>query len=388
MSAFGNHKIRGWVCRAGLGLSGWCLAVAADVKPLASYPKVERMWMGLEEGSIRPAAYEQIRASTEGYMALHAKDGQLLKKHEAWATLDPQQLAIEQRTLDVDEIKLEQHLKKSREEARDLRLRVSLELHETERKRSDILNASQEPEMPVELKKRAAEALTKIDQQLKLLNEKLDPANEKRDMQLEIDDGQLQIERKRKQFLALEKRSHLVAGFAGELRLSEGFKKAIAATASPEGLVWVKPNEHLATIVDDQLYEISVTATSPLLAEIPRAELLVFIQEGQTGSLIGGEYARTDEIDSGSEIVQNYIFTIGENYVKVARHSMGQRNLVHVYRKFTTPFRLIHKKDIAFLAPEVLAASGWDGLVRHLWPGSEVIQVGPQTIAVKAQDGN
>ncbi|MBC7980546.1 MAG: hypothetical protein H7Y36_08295, partial [Armatimonadetes bacterium] len=218
--------------------------------------------------------------------------------------------------------------------------------------------------------------------------EKLDPETIERELKLEADEGELQIDRKRKQLLALEKRSRLVAGFEGELRLSDSLRKSQIAAKSPKDLLWVKSNEHIATIVNDEVYEISVTASSPLLAEIPTENLLVFLQEGKTGRLIAGEYARTDEIDSGAEIIRNYIFTIRKDSVDAARYSVGQRNLVHVYRKFSRPYRMIHKKDIAFLASDILSTSGWDGLVRHLWQGSEVIQVGPQTIAVKPKDEN
>lgn len=373
-----------WGACFGLSL----LPLAAEVKPLDSYPTVNRLWMGLEEGSIRPAAYEQIRASAEGFLALHAKDGQTLRKDEHWATMDPEQISIERQTLEVEEMKLERQIKKIRDDARDVQLRLTLELHEATRKRSSLQDASQDPAIPATLKSRAHEAVAKIDEQIAMLREKLDPAKLEQDIQLETDEGQLQIARKRKQFLALEKRSRLVAGFAGELRLSDALQKMLSVATASDDLLWVTPNEHLATIVDDGHFEISVTASSPVLAQIPRDHLLVFLQEGQTGRLIGGDYARTDEIDSGAEIIQNYIFTIREKSVNDARHSVGQRNLVHVYRKFTEPFHLIHKKEIAFLAPDVLATAGWDGLVRHLWPGSEVIQVGPQAIAVKSKDEN
>ena len=389
MNAFGNHKILGLTWCVGLGMSCGSLARAVEPpKPLQSFPTVQRLWMGLEEGSIRPAAYLQVRSSAEGYLSLNAKHGQRLQKDEVWATLDPEQLTIERRTLEVDQQKLDRQLKKSRYDSQDLQIRLSVELHETERKRRDLVEASLETEIPPALKQRAAQAVRRIDQQIALLNEKLDPATLQRDQQLDQDEGELVLTRKRKLLQALEKRSILVASFSGELRLSDALKKQLAAAPNPTDLLWVKPNDLLATLVDDRLFEISVTATSPLLAQIPPAELLVFFQEGQTGRLIAGEYARTDEVDLGSEITQTYIFNINADAVKVAAQSMGQRNLVHIYRKFTRPFRFVQKKDIAFLAPDVLAASGWDGLVRHLWPGSEVIQVGPQAIAVKPKDEN
>jgi hypothetical protein len=131
-----------------------------------------------------------------------------------------------------------------------------------------------------------------------------------------------------------------------------------------------------------------VAAAGPLLSEIPREELLVLIQDSQTGKLIAGEYDRTEEIDSGREIARNFIFTIPDGSLEGARQAQGTRNLVHVYRKFPRPYKIIFKKDIAFSAPEVLDAAGWDGLVRHLYPGSKVIQVGPQTIAVEPKDAS
>jgi hypothetical protein len=344
--------------------------------------------MGLEEGSIRPAAYEQVRASAEGDFALHASEGQMLQKDEKWATYDPEALDIERRALAVDEGKLELLTCKNRADAEDAALRMSVELHEATGKRAELVDVLKDSEVQETFKNRVREALGKMDQRIKLLEERLDPEKMERDLALETEEGELQVVRKRKQLLSLEKRSQLAAGFVGELRLSDSIQKKLASVKSPEELLWVKANELLATIVNDQVYEISVMATSPSIAEIPSESLLVFLQEGQTGRLIDGEYSRTDEIDTGAEITRNYIFQIRKDSLDAARHSMGQRNLVHVYRKFSRPYRLVYKKDIALLAPDVLSANGWDGLVRHLWPGSEVMQVGPQTIAVKPKDEN
>lgn len=337
---------------------------------------------------IRPAVYAQVRSTTEGFIALYAKDGQKLRKGVLWATLDPEQIEIERKSLVLEEEKLRRQIKKNRDDAREAQITLSLDRHEARNKRAVLLEAANNPEVPAALRSRATEALEKMDERLAMLDEKLDPAKVERDIQLDADEGELQIIRKRKQFEALEKRSKLVAEFAGELRLSDALGKMVAAAASPDELLWVKANEHLATIVDDEHYEISVKATGPVLSQIPRDEVMVLLQEGQTGKLIAGEYSRTDEIDSGAEIVQSYVFNIRENSVKDARHSVGQRNLVHVYRSFPQKLRLVQKKDIAFLAPEVLASGGWNGLVRYLWPGSEVVQVGPQAIAVKPKDEN
>jgi hypothetical protein len=363
-------------------------ACGAEPRPLESLPETSRLWMGLEEGSIRPAAYEQVRSPAGGYLKIHATHGETLEKGRHWATQDPEQLDLEARSLEMDRLRLDRKVKETRRTKEEANARLRLELHEAQRGRDDFIEASRSPELPEALRRRAAEAVANADARIAELTEMLDPAELERELQLEIDEGELQIERKRKQFQMLKRASEVTAGFSGELRLSESILRKIEDAPDPSQPIWIDGNELLATIIDDRSYEIIVTATSPLLAQIPREDLLVFFQEGRTGKLIEGAYVRTDEQDTGADITRNYVFSIQENSVEDARHSMGQRNLVHIYRKFPVKYRLVHKKDIAFLAPEVLESAGWSGLVARLWPGSRVVQVGPQTIAVEPANEN
>ncbi len=355
--------------------------VAAGEKPLNSYPQSDRLWLGLEEGVIRPAAYEQFRMEGEGFVSLLAKDGQKLQKGEQWATLDPEQLDIERRSFELEKSKQEQALKKGREDLEDARLSLSLDLHELERKRDDLANVAGDASIPPVLRRRAEEAVSKMDERIAATRVKLSSESKERDVRLLEEESELQMVRKQRQLLTLEKRSCLVAEFDGELRIADSIKEKLAEL-SPGELPWVKGGEVIGSITNDRSYEIFVTASGPLFAELPQEELLVFLQDPQTGGLLAGEFARTEETDNGREIVRTYVFTVRETDAERARKSMGTRCLIHVYRKFPGKFRVVYKKDIAFAAPEVLENAGWDGLVRHLWPGSKVIQVGPQTIAV------
>lgn len=343
--------------------------------------------MGMEEGVIRPAAYEQLRAETDGHVAIHAEDGRELAKGDHWATLDPEQLALERRGFELERGKQQQQLEKGRGDARDARLRASLELHEAEGKRGELMAVARDGGLPPELARRAAEAVTKLDERIKAYQEVLDPAAYEKTLRLLEQECELQIERKQKQLQDLEKNSCVTAGSAGRLRLGDGLKEKLAG-AKPGEAVWVESGDLLGTVVDDRHYEISVAAAGPLLSEIPREQLLVFLQDAQTGRLIAGEFSRADEIDNGREISRNFIFIIREDGMENARNAQGTRNMVHVYRKLPRPCRLVYKKDIAFVAPDVLETAGWAGLVRHLWPGSKVVQVGPQTIAVEPQDAH
>ena len=322
MKLSGTEKLAGYTFCLLVILSH--LSAAEEVKPLESYPEANRIWMGLEEGSIRPAAYNQVRAPIDGYLSLHAEDGQLLKKGDLWAVMDPEQIEIERRSLDLEIEKLQQKMDKVTGDTLDAQLRQALEIHKTEGKRQTLVDASQNPSIPGELRKRASDAITKIDERLELLRKQADPETIQRDVDIAKAEGELLVTQRRKQFHALEKRSRLIADFDGEIRFGDLLKQAVAEREKSDALLWVSANDHLATLVDDSRFEIVVKATSPVLSQITPEDLLVFLQEPTTGHLIAGDYSRTDEVDTGGEIIQNYIFSIQDASIKDARHSSAR----------------------------------------------------------------
>ncbi len=361
---------------------------AEEPRSLESYPEATRLWMGLEEGVIRPAAYEQVRSTSSGYYMIHVADGEFLEKGRHWATRDPEQLSLDTEELQLSELRLGQKIQETKRSKQEANVRLRLQLHEAQSRREDLLEASRSDELATALRRRAKEAVAQIDAEILDYKKMLDPKELEKELKLTNDEGELQLKFKRKQLDAIKKISEFTANFSGELRLSDQVIEKLKARSDPSKPIWLEASELIATIINDERYEITVIATSPLLSQIPRENLLVFLQEGRTGRLIGGEYERTIEMDSGSEIVRHYIFSIRDKSVNDARHSMGQKSLVHIYRKFDEKFRLVHKRDIAFLAPQILESSGWGGVVNHLWPGSTTIQVGPQTIAVKPKNEN
>ena len=359
-----------------------------DVPALDSFPEMQRIWMGIEEGVIRPAAHQQVRTNSAGYIKFHAPDRAILEKDAHWATIDPTQIELETRSLELEKARLERKLTESRRNRIEANHRLRLEIHELERGRAEFLFAADNQDVPPALRARALEAVTEADERIEELHELLDPAELELAMELEQEEGELQIERKQRQLHTLRQTSELKAGFAGELRITDPVAKQLEQADGDSNRIWIGPNELIATIVDDARYEISITATSPLLAQIPQEDLLAFFEESRSGRLIEGRFERMVEIDGGSEITRNYIFSIEDRAADDARNSVGQRNLIHIFRRFSEPCRLVQKKDIAFLAPEILEAGGWSALVTHLWPHSIVLQVGPQTIAVRENGEN
>ena len=355
-----------------------------------SLPEVNRIWMGMEEGSVRPAHYAQVRADAEGPLELHAADREFLERGRHWATLDAEQLELERESIRVDEWKQKRQGEKAGEDAEDNRLRMVMEMREAERKIADLDTLlAEESELPEAMRRRAREAADELRERLEVLRKRADP--EVLASRLEEDERELemQLERKRRQLRLLERRARLTAEVPGELRLSDGLRRKLADPERKEGEpVWVRAGELLATVVDERKLEIVVQAAGSAISQVPETELLVLLQDGNTGGLIEGEFLRTEENDTGTEISRTHLFGIPEERLEAARQAMGHRHLVHVYRRFEQPVRLVHKKDIAFLAPEVLERAGWDGLARHLWPECRVVQVGPQTLALRPGHAN
>ena len=196
------------------------------------------------------------------------------------------------------------------------------------------------------------------------------------------EDYSLQAAQRKKALEAFEKISMLVAKEGGKLQLSDGIKRQLEEAKDSGKPIWVDGNELIGSVSNDASYEITVAANGPLLAGIPNDELLVFFQDPQTGQMIEGKYVRTDERDNGRQIQRDFIFKASDTGLEAARRASGATNTVHVYRKFDRPYRIIMKKDLVFENPEELEKSGWVGMVQKLWPGSRVIQVAPQTIAI------
>lgn len=358
------------------------LAEKKPYKALSEYPTVERIWMGLEESSIRPANFKQIRTTTTGNIILHAQDGTFLNKQQKWCTIDPDNIDLEKKGLSIQKEKLTlkiDDIHESHQESLDQKLIELEELHQ----KKELLEQNKAVEISSQnLIARINEAIQKIDQKITSIEKKTTPDFVEKKIQLEIDEAELQLETKENAFTSLLKRSVLKAPFDGTLHFSENLREEIKTNKGKLGKIWLEANQLIATISDKSRYEIVITPTNPIVEGIPTDDLAVLLKDSHDGKLIRGEYSRIEEISSGSEITQNYIFTIPGNSIKQAKHRSGQRHIVHIYRKLNPKCHLVHKKDISFIAPDVLKAQGWSGLVKHLWPKSKIKQVGPQTIAI------
>lgn len=389
MRRSGNHNhvlLAACLFLAGVSICG--LRAADEVKPLDAFPKIDRLWLGTEQGVVRPADYEQFKLGGEGFVQLLVPHGSVLEKGQQWATLNPAQLDADTVALKLAELGLAMDLDEARRTAREDLANRNLGLHELESKRRVLQDALDAGDLAAELQARTRGALQDLDEQIEAARARVTPERQELELRVKLDEIKLQAQRQRNQYETLKRRSELIAGFKGELRLADEIREALDQNSDEQRPIWLKDNQAIGTIVNEDSYEITVTGMATMLGNTPPEELIATLHDARSGRLIVGEFSGSEEVDRGGEIERTYMFKVQENSIDDARRAMGQMNMVNIYRKFDEPFHLIFKKEIAFVAPEVLSKGGWSALVGHLWQGAEVIQVGPQAIAVKVQDEN
>ena len=384
MKSIGKIKsLGGLIAAMALTIQSAC---AAPAPSLSNYPKSPRIWLGIDEAVVRPKAYSQGRSQIAANVRVVATDGQKLQKGDLWAVLDPQGLALEQRALEVDEYKFTQKLRDDKKNQREKNAQSQKDLSEIEQKKSRLRLALETEETPVEFKVRIREAIRKADEEIALLQDSLTPEQQAKDLQMSEEEARVVLEKKRKDFEAIKKRSELVAESDGILKLSAQAKEKLHGQA--DGLIWLDSNVLIGSISDEESVEIVISAKSPLVSQTKKEELLVLMEEGRSGKLISADFEKVDEKDTGADVQANYVFQVTPDSTAGAQSSIGQRNLVNVYRKLPEPCYIILKKDLVFLDSATLESSGWQGLVEKLWPGSQIVQIASQTIAIRAPDGN
>lgn len=386
MNVTGNNPcqaVAAGLIRFAAGMLATGMVTAADVTPLDELPDVSRIWIAMEEGSVRPAAFNQYRSEAEGPLLILKSQGDLLKRGDVWAVIDPQLIDIERRSLELDEKNIARQMEKIREDAEDARRRVLLDAREIEGKIDALKLTVDGPDFPSSLRAGTLDAIGEMKERLELMHQRASRKAVDEEIQAESDELAIQLERKRRQFEQMERRARLTAISDGELRFSPPLIEKIRERESETDPVLVSAGELLATIIDEARLEIVIQASGASVAEVPAAELAVFLQDGRTGRLIRGNHLRTEEAEAGSDIIRTQYFEVVDDDLPAARQAMGNRNLIHVYRMFSSPKKLVHKDQITFLAPDILEQTGWAGLVRHLWPGARVAHIGPQTIALE-----
>lgn len=357
------------------------LAPAAKVPALESFPEGTTTLVTAMEGTLLPVAWERVTAKGSAKVTFLMANGAQVEKGTVWAVQGPDRLENDRRSLKIEQESLEGKLAEARWDAAEKREVFEVSLSELEVQLRDLTSLLEEDQQgSPAFKKSMRENIARIKVKIDRLNEKLDPARLDQEVSSKEEQARLAVAQREIDFELSERTSRLTAPFTGRLNILVPEAREQLKTGEPFS-AWVEAGQPLGTLADESAFEVSLPAGDSILSGSPLEQLTVHLQYGATPT-VRANFHRMDEVANGARTREVAVFRVIPEDAERARQIPAEPQIVYVYRALPESCRIIRKDALVHLAPDVLAAGGWPGLVDHLWHGAKIAQVGLETLAV------
>lgn len=366
-----------------LALFGQLICHAQDSKPklrpITSYPTVDKIWLSLEDGHILAADQKIYVAPSECFITLLKPNGSKLKKGDLFAVIDQDLLDLEKRSLDLEQEKFDKKIKDIKSEQTATIRKQNEAIQALETKKLELTLSTNAHTLSKKLQDRIQVAVKEIDTQISEIKATIDPKTLEQELKMAEEELKINLDQKLRANDQLRRRSRLKAGFPGTLNLLIDKPNDEGNLNRP---IWVELNKPFASIINDKQYEIRVSNRNPIFNNFPKERFIALIDDGGSRKLVQAAFEETRKVEINGVLRDQQIFKFPEESVEYAEQNIGETRTIFIYLKLKEEAYLVNKNDIALLAPEVLDKSGWRGLVKHLYPGHKVLHIGPKTLAV------
>lgn len=368
-----------------LSLAPQAAFAESQAKPLNDYSKSDHLWLTMEEGIIEPSQNKDYSSTTEDHITFLKKHGSHLSKGTPWAIINKEDLDLSERKIVLERSKAKKELSNMLLKQENESDKKALAIQSIKSKKQQFIDALTDDSIPKNLKEKIQDAILKMDSKIAAHEALLTPEALAVELENAKEDLLIELERKEINFKKIKKRAVLKAEFDGTLEIH--VENASTAHEQTKGY-WPAPSTQYASITDNSHYNLKIsTRNSALNIEDP-ARLSAKLQDIGHRSMVTAQYSGRGSSKKSSGIKEFHLFKLEKNQADFAENNLGELRSVYVYYKLDSPCHILPKKNIAFLAPEVLEKRGWQGLVSHLYPGAKLVRSGPTTLAVKAPDGN
>lgn len=353
----------------------------ASSRKIEELPLVDKVWIGSEKGIIRANEFVEIFSQTSNKYLLLVKDQQWIKKGTHWATVAPDTLEIEKKSLDLSKKKTAYEISQLQDKELEATLVLKNKLNEIETNKQKLLLLSEQDQLPKETKQQIRSALLEIDKQEARITERLQPEELNTPTLLKKNELILALEKREKAYKDLLHLSELKAPITGRitLHLDSDQLQEVQSDLS----IWINTNIILASFIDNKQYNVELQPLAQNLYTASPGDTTMLIDSAESGHMLRADFSKI-EIVKNSNSMKKWIFNIHPNDAVHAPQSAGQLRIVHLFKKLDKPCHVILKKDISTKAPKILKKDGWEALVKHLWPKANIVFIGPQAIAIKA----
>lgn len=352
---------------------------------LKDLPEEHELWMGFEEAELRPGSLQKVSANFSGELKILKKDGECLKSGDVFAIKDPKRRENEIKSYELD-------IKKAKYQIIDLKDKQSEQLRswrtaleELENQAILLKRAINEPQLPIELRKQASSGYDDIMQEIQRKRDQLNPKEYLERFKQEVEEIELRIKRRKYEFHDQVRNSEMRTTMDGILHLEKNIKHK--ASLNKDGIVRVENQDVIGEIWQEGYYQLVINASSNSIRSVPSSCLIVTAADPKSGEFLN---CQLDKNVNASMLGDEKLYFKAKipNY----QNGTGAKSyqvMAQVYCRFPKKVKVVYKKDIAFVDSSILASAGWGGVIKKIWPDAEILQIGPQAIAItNKKDGN
>jgi len=361
-------------------------AIGAEIyhTDLSKLPTSSKVWIGSEKTLITSNNEMSFTSPSDSKFQLLKENKQWLNKGDHWGTLNPEQLAAERKSFNIEKRKIALQIDELEDSNIEKLLKIEQSHTEIAEKASELKQALDIEELSKETKALISKASERLDKQLERLKNKIDTEQFLLENSLKHEELLLSIKQQKRALEALEHKSELKADFDGKLDLVIPEDKIKQLTEKK--LVWLPPNQVFANLVDNRQVSIELTPSSSSLHAVAPEKVSLLILFGGEGQLVRAHFKSIEAIENSQFNKKKWIFAMSDEDSQSTKNAIGSQRVANLFRELDEPAHLIMKHNIASLHPAVLKERGWRGLVKVLWPESEVVFIGPQSIALRKKN--
>lgn len=353
---------------------------------LSNYPISDEIWIDAADGTISPIHIEHFVSTADTTISILTDSGANLKKGEQWATIAPKDLTLKERALKLTQKKTTLALDLVEDKVREETLISKEKIRSLKGSIRQLERITTSKDTSNSLKLRTLEAIELTNRQVEKLRKLTSEEQINLKEEIEREDLTLVVLKAEDSYDLQYKKSVLLAPFDGTIKLAD------LSPVSKDGdtsMYKLKAGALFATISDESTYILTINKPLPIFNVSDKSHISVRFEAGAQSGMIDAVYHKAVNRGLNGNIMQSYQFTINKTHRETSQRLLGQTKTVYVYYHLGRDCSIVPKNDLALIAPSILKASGWKGLVQHLYPHSRLILVGSDSLAIApSKDGH
>lgn len=367
-----------------IALLASCLsATATSTVPdsLESLGKTDRVWVAAERITIS-ANHETVYMSPNNSKIKLTRPKMIsLTKGDHWATLNPEILSHDIRSIELKKEKAALDVDNLQDDNIEELLKIEKGLNQLISKISELELALLTEELNQKTKNRIKLAIAELQKQQERLRAKVDTGQYLLKNKLKKREIELKLDQSIRTHQGKLHNAQLVAQHDGELRFSLP-KDKIEQLMNGE-TIWLPGNTEFATLRDTQSIHADLILNNSTLFAYEKEKLQLRVHIGSVGRVLRAHFSHEKSGSARTGNRKTWSFAIDPSEVTYATNAIGSQSVANIFYQLDEPAHIVMKDLLAPLYPEILKQDGWRGVIKKIWPDAQVVMIGPQSIALR-----